>query len=154
MNKRKKKLKPLADRKKDEFGKYWLTKCNTLTGHIWHTYYTTGKCCVNNEDCKYFHGHPEMHHLIGKAHYLYTWDVPNNMIDICHYHHDRMSKFSPHSTPELFLAWLSKEYPEKWEYIQNNKGTITRKHDLPFTFKEKYYELLELENEREVDCNP
>lgn len=147
--KKKKKLKPLSQRKNDLFSNYWLKQCDKLTGNIWHTYYTTGICCVNNQDCKYWHGKPEMHHIIQKEHYLYRWDVPGNMIDICHYHHDRFSKFSPHSTPELFLAWLSKQYPEKWEYVKNNKGTITQRKMLPFTFKQKYFELLKLENKLE-----
>jgi len=75
------------------------------------------------------------------------------MLDLCHYHHDRFSKFSPHSTPELFLAWLANNRPVKWEYIKNNKGTITRKKELPFTFEKKYYELLELKEKFEFQSN-
>ena len=124
-------------KKQDEYSKYWLGKCDRLTGKIWHTKYSTKICAVNNIDCK---GNICMHHLIGKEHYLYRFDF-DNMLDLCSYHHDRFSRFSPHSTPELFLAWLAKIYPQKWQYILNNKGTITRKYELPFTFKQKYEEL-------------
>jgi len=134
--KKKKDISNLEKKKRDEFSTYWKTKCNTLTGHIWHTYYSTGICCINTDKCNYWNNKPDMHHLIGKEHYLYTWDVPFNMIDICHYCHDRFSKFGPHSTPELFIAWLAINYEEKWEYIKNNIGTITNKRDLPWTFKE------------------
>ena len=139
-------MKSLKKRKADEYSKYWLTKCDTLFAHIWHTYYSTKICAVGAgrnhfTDCK---GIIAAHHLIGREHYLYRWDI-NNLFDLCSYHHDRFSKFSPHSTPELFLAWLAKAYPGKWEYILNNKGTITQKKMLPFTFKEKYFELSDLE---------
>ena len=145
MQKIKKKIKPLAKRQADEFSNYWKGKCDRLIGELWHNYFSTKVCAVGKSrnhytDCK---GSLQMHHLMKKEHYLYRWDIAN-MIDLCAYHHDRFSKFSPHSTPEFFMAWLSKEYPEKWKYIQNNKGTITRRHDLPWTFKERYLELIEL----------
>jgi len=138
-----KSIQKKSKKKQDEYSTYWLRKCDTLIGEIWHSKYSKKICAVglsrhHYTDCK---GNICMHHLIGKEHYLYRWDI-NNMFDLCSYHHDRFSKFSPHSTPELFLAWLAKEYPEKWKYILNNKGTITQKKKLPFTFKQKYFELL------------
>jgi hypothetical protein len=145
-SKKTKKSSRLDKKREDEYSTYWLKKCDKLIGEIWHTKYSTKICAVGASrshytDCK---GVLCMHHLIGKEHYLYRWDV-DNMIDLCSYHHDRFSKFSPHSTPELFLAWLSKNYSQKWQYILNNKGTITQKKLLPFTFKEKYTELENLQ---------
>jgi len=41
-----------------------------------------------------------------------------------------------------FGIWLIKYYPEKASFVEMNKQIITRKVELPFTFKDKYFELL------------
>ena len=124
------------------FDKYWENKCERMFWKIYYAQYSTGTCQVGKiigfHECT---GNIMGHHLILRDNYLYRWDF-NNIFDICGHHHDRFNKkLSPHGTPARFMAWLSEHYPEKWEMVKANKHVITRKVELPWTFREKYFEL-------------
>ncbi|MFX1313952.1 MAG: hypothetical protein ACFFHD_15280 [Promethearchaeota archaeon] len=139
---RKKKISKLQQKKNDPFSSYWERKCNQIFWEIFNENYAVGYCNIGIFDnFSLCHGRIHRHHLIKKENYLTKWEF-ENILEICAYHHDRFNnKLSAHGTPELFMIWLEENFPHKWAYIKAHKNIITRKIDLPWTFKEKYEEL-------------
>jgi len=128
---------------KDPFSKYWLKKCDTLFGKIFHTYYAT-QCIVSIYAPDQCSGRIEMAHLIPRQNYLWRWDL-QNVIPLCSNHHRFSRKCSSHNSPVVFSQVLEENFPVYYEFVRNNRwANITRKAELPFNFQEKYQELTKL----------
>ena len=139
---RKKKVKKskLQKKKDDHYSSYWLRKSDSMFVEIFHTIANPYCCavCGINENL-------EMHHLIPRQNYCYRWHV-ENMILLCSDHHKYNIEVSAHGSPMNFALYIKSNYPNKWLFIRKNQAVITRKKELPFTFKEKYFDLLDTAN--------
>ena len=68
-----------------------------------------------------------------------------NIFELCPDHHKWNRELSCHGAPVAFGVWLHKHFPEKAEVVDKHKyESITRKAELPWTFREKYEELQKL----------
>ena len=135
---KKKPKRSKLQRKKDEpNSSYWMKKCDALFGTIFHH---LEKRCLIGIGCS---GNLEMAHLIPRENYLHRWD-PQAVIPLCSYHHKYSRELSAHNAPIQFSLWLQERYPKRWEFLQANRNVITRKAELPWTFQEKYLELLQI----------
>ncbi len=152
LSKKKRKKSKLQKAKDNSNSGYWLRKCDTLFGKIYHLYYCSNTCSVAKilsievDECK---GHIEMAHLIPKENYLWRWDL-RNMLDLCSQHHKFSRIISPHSAPIQFSIFLKEHYLVKYDFVKRHRWeAITRKADLPFTFQEKYEDLTKILKELE-----
>ena len=82
-----------------------------------------------------------MAHLIPRENYLYRWDN-NAVVPLCSLHHKYSRKLSYHNAPVAFLFWLKMNCPEKYGWLEQNGKIVLRKNELPFTFRQKYHQLL------------
>ena len=127
MNKRKKKLKPLADRKADEYSKYWKAKVK----EVFYEYVDIiqpHECIIGfhmGEQCK---GNIERHHLIRRNHKAFEFD-PNNIVKLCSLHHKYSTRCSAHKAPLEFSYFLQKNYSDKYVWFENNHNLITQKYE-------------------------
>lgn len=142
---RKTKRSKLQIKKDNPLSSYWMRKCDAIFGLIYHSMFMNKFCQCryepNADDCK---GNIEMAHLIERENYLWRWDI-NNVIDLCSYHHKFSRIISSHNAPIAFSQFLERWFPTKYEFVNQHKWeSVTRKAELPWTFKEKYQELLEL----------
>lgn len=133
--KRKKKLSKLQREKNNPNSGYWMRKCDGLFGKIFHK--SNSMCMVG----KFCQGNLEMAHLIPRENYLYRWDR-NAVVPLCSFHHKYSRELSYHNAPVAFLLWLNENYPIQWNWLETHRKSITRKAELPWTFQDKYNELL------------
>jgi len=144
--KRKRKLKKskLQRSKENPNSSYWMRKCDATFGMIFHAEY---KHCLIGCGCK---GNIEMAHLIPRENYLYRWNE-NAVIPLCSWHHKYSRELSAHNAPIQFAIWLKEKYPIQFEWLENHQRVITRKAELPWTFQEKYLELLQVAKELNIE---
>jgi len=116
----------------DPLSRYWMRKTDVEFGKLFHSVPHYCQICNLSKT--------EMAHLIPRQNYLFRWDM-RNIIPLCANHHKWSSEISIHQNPAAFFVWLKKNNPEKWQFLQENKEVITRKKELPWTFKEKFEEL-------------
>lgn len=154
--KRKKKLSKLQKKKNNPLSSYWMNQADSLFKRIMHeTWKREGiHYCFVCESGDY-ETHPscakvECAHLIPCENYLYRWDA-KNVIPLGSYHHNFSRECSPHNAPVQFGIWLNKHYSYKSSFVEQNRNSITRKAELPFTFEEKYLELLQLAKELKIE---
>jgi hypothetical protein len=143
IRKRKPKKSKLEKKRDDPNSCYWMRKSDAIFGLIFHSVYSKKVCACrlepNADECK---GRIEMAHLIGKENYLWRWNI-DNVIDLCSWHHKYSRLISSHVAPITFTQFLEKYFPAKYAFVYTHKWKlITRKAELPFTFKDKYFELL------------
>jgi len=154
--KQKPKLSKLQKKKNNPLSSYWMNKADSLFKYIMHeTWKREGihYCFVcasgdygTNSSC----AKVECAHLIPCENYLYRWN-PENVMPLGSYHHKLSRECSPHNAPVQFGVWLTIRYPEKAKFVEQNKQSITRKVELPWTFQEKYLELLQLAKELKIE---
>ena len=125
----------LAQKKLNPNSSYWMRKADKEFGRIFHN--RQWSCLICRKVTI------QMAHLIPRENYLYRWDI-ENVIPLCDYHHRLSREISYHNAPLAFAAWMQKNYPERWEWVDKHKEIITRKAELPWTFREKYEELQKL----------
>ena len=114
---------------------YWMRQADKEFGRIFHS--RQWSCLICGK------GTVQMAHLIPRENYLYRWDM-ENVIPLCGCHHRLSTKISYHNAPLAFMAWMRKNYPERLDWVEEHKEIITRKAELPWTFREKYEELQKL----------
>ena len=149
IRKRKPKKSKLQKRKEDEMSGYWLGKADSIFRRMMHRIWqnegihycficktegSTGKC--QTVECA---------HLISEKNYVHRWNK-DNVIPLGSDHHKFNVDISSHQGQVKFGIWLAKHFPEKAKFVEMNKEIITRKNELGFTFKDKYFELLEEAN--------
>jgi len=142
--KKKKKKSKLQRNKENPNSGYWMRQCDRVFGLIYHSVHTKNFCVVGRYEPKAdpCSGYIEMAHLIPKENYLWRWNL-DNVIDACSNHHKLSRIISSHNSPIAFGQFLEKYFPDKYEFVNTHKWeSITRKAELPFTFEEKYLELL------------
>jgi len=151
-HKRKPKKSKLQKKKDDHNSSYWRYKCDAIFGLIFHSVYSKKYCACtfepNADKCK---GNIEMAHLIERENYLWRWEI-KNVIDLCSWHHKFSRIISSHAASIAFSQFLLKYFPDKYEFVNQHKWeSITRKAELPWTFQEKYLELLQLAKELNIE---
>ena len=152
IRRKKPKLSKLQKKKNNPNSGYWMRKCDAIFGLIFHSIYSKKYCACtfepNADKCK---GNIEMAHLIERENYLWRWEV-KNVIDLCSWHHKFSRIISSHSAPIAFSQFLQKHFSNKYEFVFQHKWeSITRKAELPWTFQEKYLELLQLAKELNIE---
>ena len=141
MNKKRKKIKSLADRKADENSKYWKVKLK----EVFYEYVDViqpHECIVGfymNEVCK---GNVERHHLIRRNHKAFEFD-PNNIVKLCSLHHKYSTKCSAHKAPLEFANFLMIFKKDIWDWYQQSRNIITMKYERE-SYKELYYKYLKM----------
>ena len=111
---KKKKLKPLADRKADVSSNYWLTKANNLWSKL-----VRDKAENRCEVCGAVptkKSRLNAHHLFDKAR-KDTRHVIENGICLCPSHHKFLRQISPHRGPVAFFNWLMIMKPLRWSWL-------------------------------------
>ncbi len=142
--KRKPKKSKLQRKKENPNSSYWMKKCDAIFGLIFHKLENR---CIVGFGCS---GNLEMAHLIPRENYLYRWN-PQAVIPLCSYHHKYSRELSAHNAPIQFAIWLKENYPKRWEFVNQNRNAIIRKSELPWTFQEKYLELLQLAKKLNIE---
>lgn len=64
----------------------------------------------------------EIHHLCGRG-LAVRWEVLGGM-GLCSAHH-RGSDLSPHGTPDKFLSYLARTYPDHYKFYMENKWRVS-----------------------------
>ena len=154
--KRKPKKSKLQRKKENPLSSYWMNKADSLFKYIMHEIWkrdNTHYCWVcasgdygTNSSC----AKVECAHLIPCENYLYRWDS-RNVIPLGSYHHKLSRECSPHNAPVQFGIWLAKHYSYKSSFVEQNRNSITRKAELPWTFQDKYLELLQIAKELNIE---
>jgi hypothetical protein len=145
----KKKRKSKQQKKvEDSFSGFWLNKADKALKILFHNFYSDGVCAVGKvggyDECKNQNisvYNVECAHLIPVENKLYRFDL-RNVVPLCSNHHRFSRVISSHYNPAAFYLFLEEHYPDKWKFLQENRNVITRKAELPFTYKEKYFQLL------------
>lgn len=117
MIKKKRKLKPLKERKADDKSDYWKKKADGLWGRIIH--YLFDGCAING-DCA---GNLEAHHLITRSNKVTRHDIRNG-IKLCSRHHKYCQKLSAHGAPFAFVEWMQENRPEQSQWVSENKFRV------------------------------
>ena len=116
----KKKKKSLAERKANPRSDYWDSKAETEWKRV-------VRARANNtcEKCGQSWRKMDCHHLIGRGEHLLRWN-PDNGILLCGNPCHCFGKGSAHKDPVVFSQWLKLQYPEKWDWVQDNKWPVTK----------------------------
>ena len=131
MAKRRKKLKPLSERKANPKSDYWKEKADDLWKRIIHR---TGVCgCRMRGDCS---GNLEAHHIITRANKPLRHKIENGVL-LCSKHHKFCTKVSAHAAPHAFYEHLEKWYPEQHKWASENKFKTGE-----YNYQEDYENLL------------
>lgn len=159
MLKTKVKKTDLQKKKDNPFSSYWGKKCDDIFGKIFHEYCVTrfdsmgnalpidlvcavGQAREYDDPCS---GKIEMAHIVSREIKLLRWDF-KNVLALCSYHHKYSRICSSHNGSALFYLLVEKHYPEQYhfleKYIKSKNYKITKINQLPWTFREKYQELL------------
>jgi len=114
-------MKPLAKRKAARNSKYWQNKSMALWRElvVWKW---GGKCAVNNFVSKCA-GPLQAHHLITRSVKHLQHSVENGVC-LCAKHHIFCHKLSAHGAPMAFSQWFHDAFPERWEWVDQNKWTV------------------------------
>ena len=141
VQKKKKKIKPLAKRQADEYSKYWKVKLQEVFwGYV--DLIQPDQCAIG-----YYMGETcslkiDRHHLIRRNHKEFEYDI-NNIIKLCATHHKYSTKCSAHKAPLEFSYWLQKTYPKRWGWFVENRNRITQKYERE-SYKQLYNKYLKL----------
>jgi len=153
-HKRKPKKSDLQKKKDDPKSGYWLRQADSLFKYIMHEKWKREglHICFVCAITEYHKGcsRVECAHLIPCENYLYRFDE-RNVIPLGSFHHKYSRECSPHAAPVQFGIWLVNNYPQKAKFVAEHKNSITRKAELPWTFQEKYLELLQLAKELNIE---
>jgi len=124
--KRKKKSK--LQKKRDNHGSLlWKRKADKEWGRVIHL--LNDKCLVDNEHCG---GPLEAHHLISRGKVMTRHAVQNGVI-LCSNHHKWSNECSPHMAPIQFTEFLRVHYPEKIDFVMENRWNLGKPD-----YKEKF----------------
>jgi len=82
------------------------------------------KCAMCGETNKQLHAH----HLITRSRKCLRWKLENGLC-LCASCH-KLGAESAHRNPHVFTMRLRERYPDRWEWIRDNKATVGVRVDL------------------------
>ena len=127
-----KKVSKLAKKKLDHNSKYWKNRADKAFGEYIHK--RDEGCLV----CGTIYAKLDAHHLISRGN-LPTRHNPMNGVKLCVKHHKFDKECSPHMGPLGFSEFLRQNYPEKYDWVIQNKWKYSK-----YNFKENYENLQRL----------
>ena len=126
----------------DPSSRTWRDKCDRLWAKLIRS---TGKCAIDNEDCK---GPLNAHHLISREIKVLRHNLANGVC-LCASHHKYNRRLSAHRGVPGFARWMTNNRPETWLWAQ--EVIATAKEIKKPDYESRYKFLTEIEELRDED---
>lgn len=121
----------LQKRKDNPNSGYWKKRADKEWGRVIHL----SDICIVNDKCR---GSLEAHHFISRSKLSTRHKLLNGVL-LCTLHHKFSKELSPHMGPIGFSEYLRINYPDKYQWVLDNRF----KNEKP-NFKEAYEKLKEI----------
>lgn len=112
-----KKKSKLRKKKDNPRSIYWRDRADRMWSSL---ILAKGRC----EKCGRTTGRLDPHHLISRYHKMTRHRLENGICLCPHCH--RFDKGSAHADPTVFSQWLSHEFPDRYQWVAENKWLLGR----------------------------